>query len=99
MFEMKTVDGVNRGEVKLYALSTCVWCKRTRQLLDRVGVRYSYVYVDLLEGDERERALEELMKYNPGLSFPTIVIDGSRVIVGFEEEAIRGALGDKDAGQ
>ena len=40
----------------LYALSTCVWCRRTKQLLDQLGVEYDYVDVDLLEGGDKTTA-------------------------------------------
>jgi len=28
---MTHVDGKNKGKIMLYALSTCVWCKKTKQ--------------------------------------------------------------------
>jgi len=31
------VAGKNKGQILLYALSTCVWCKKTKQLLDQLG--------------------------------------------------------------
>ncbi|HOS83011.1 MAG TPA: glutaredoxin family protein, partial [Methanolinea sp.] len=34
----------------------------------------------------------EVEKFNPAGSFPTLVINGSRVIVGFREAEIREAL-------
>ena len=33
----------------VYALSTCVWCKLTKQFLNDNNVEYEYVDVDLLE--------------------------------------------------
>ena len=39
------------------------------------------VDVDLLEGGEREKALDELKHYNPLCSFPSLVIDGTVVSV------------------
>jgi len=36
--------------------------------------------------------LDEIRKYNPACSFPTILI-GDTVIIGFNESAIREALG------
>jgi hypothetical protein len=48
--------------------------------------------VDLLTGDERKALLDEIRKFNPACSFPTILI-GDSVIVGFNEIAIRKALG------
>ena len=80
-------------KVVLYALSTCGWCARTKQLLTDLGVEFSYVYVDLLTGDEQGTVVREVEKWNPRLSFPTIVIDGSKVIIGFREEEIRKAVG------
>jgi len=89
---LEHVEGENRGKVTLYALSTCVWCNKTRKLLADLGVEYSYIYVDLLKGDERERTLEEVKRHNPNLSFPTTVIDDERCIVGYKEKEIREAL-------
>jgi len=78
--------------VKLYALSTCGWCKKTKELLDTNGVEYDLVYVDLLEGDEKEAVLDEVRKYNPRTSFPTVVVDDSRSVTGFKEDQLRELL-------
>ncbi len=82
-----------KGEVHLYALSTCGWCAKTRELLTSLGVDFSYVYVDLLPRNEMEKAFDEVKRFNPACSFPTVVIDGRRTIVGFREEKLREALG------
>jgi len=89
---MEHVKGRRRGEIILYALSTCGWCAKTRKLLDDLGVEYSYTYVDRLPPIEMEDAIREVEKYNPSGSFPTLVIDGSRAIGGFREAEIREAL-------
>lgn len=89
---MQHVDGENKGKVVLFALSTCGWCRKTRMLLEDLGVEYEYIYVDLLEGDERNNVVEEVKKWNSQLSFPTLVIDDDKTIVGFNEEGIREAL-------
>ncbi|MCG2827793.1 glutaredoxin family protein [Methanothermobacter sp. K4] len=86
------VNGTEKAKIRLFALSTCGWCKKTRELLEELGVAYDYVYVDLLQGDERENALRELRKWNPSLSFPTLVIDDGDVIVGFDALSIKSAL-------
>ena len=78
--------------VKLYTLSTCSHCKNTKQFLNNLAVRYDFIDVDLLQGEERTDMIEEVKKYNPNTSFPTILI-GNRVIVGFKENEIREALG------
>lgn len=86
------VDGTKKAKIRLFALSTCGWCKKTRELLEELGVAYDYIYVDLLQGDERENAIRELRKWNPSLSFPTLVIDDGDVIVGFDALSIKSAL-------
>ena len=89
---LKHVAGENRGKVMLYALSTCGWCKKTKQLLDELGVAHKYKYVDMSFGAEREELLEEVRAWNPGCSFPTIVI-GELAIVGYKPDKIKETLG------
>ena len=80
------------NSVKMYSLSTCSHCKATKKFLGECGVEYEFTDVDLLEGEERAAILEDVRKYNPRCSFPTIII-GDKVIVGFKENEIREALG------
>ena len=82
----------NKCKVVMYGLSTCVWCKKTRQLLTDLGVDFNYVYVDLLDGNEEESAVREVSRFNPRGSFPTIVINDEKAILGFDEQAIRKAF-------
>ena len=89
---MEHVEGKDRGAVVLYALSTCVWCKKTRRLLDELGVAYDYIYVDLLDDDASRQTKEEMKQWNPRCSFPTLVINNDHCIVGFVEDKIREAL-------
>jgi glutaredoxin len=88
----KRVKGRKAGDVKLYALSTCGWCRMTRELLDSLGVEYDYIYVDLLEGPESDEVAAVVEKVNPSGSFPTIVLDKNNVIVGFKEDEIKRSL-------
>ena len=78
--------------IKVYSLSTCSHCKSTKKLLNECTVMYEFVDVDLLEGEERRAILEDVKKFNPKCSFPTIII-GDKVIVGFKENEIKEALG------
>jgi glutaredoxin-like protein NrdH len=90
---MEHSEGINKGQITLYALSTCVWCKRTKLLLQDLGVAYDYVYVDNLSGDTRNKTVEEIKRWNPKCSFPSLVINNSQCIVGFDEKKIREAIG------
>lgn len=78
--------------VKLYTLSTCSHCKSTKKLLADCTIQYDFVDVDLLQGEERSAILEDVKKFNPKCSFPTIII-GDKVIVGYKEKEIKEALG------
>ncbi len=79
-------------EVKIFSLSTCSHCKSTKKFLSDCTVKYEFVDVDLLEGDERKAILEDVKKFNPKCSFPTVII-GDTVIVGYKEDKIKEALG------
>ena len=86
------VNGKKKGKVMLYALSTCGWCAKTKDFLRSLGVEFDYVYVDMLDGKEQDDAMNEVEKWNPRGSFPTLVIRNEKGIVGFREEEIREAL-------
>ncbi|MGO9017424.1 MAG: glutaredoxin family protein [Syntrophobacteraceae bacterium] len=79
------------NDIKLYALTTCIHCKDTKEYLDKCGVDYDCVNVDKLDGDERRLLIEEIKKANPGCAFPMLLI-GSRVIIGFKRDEIKEAL-------
>lgn len=90
---VKHVDGSNKkNSVFLYALSTCVWCKKTRTLLEELLIDYDYEYVDLLAGEEQEQAMRAIEAVNPQGGFPTMVINKTQVIVGFKPEEITETL-------
>ena len=78
-------------KVKIYTLSTCSHCRSTKRFLDDCKVKYEFTDVDKLQGDERKAILEDVKKWNPRCSFPTIII-GDTVIVGFKENEIKEAL-------
>ena len=89
---VKHVPRENRGTIVLYALSTCGWCARTKRLFDKLGVEYSYADVDLLQGEEKQSVLDEVRRWNPRCSFPTLVINKETCILGYDEQRIREVL-------
>ena len=52
----------NKHRVFVYALSTCVWCKMTKQYLKDNNVEYEYVDVDLCTEEEKQIIYEEQNK-------------------------------------
>jgi glutaredoxin len=91
---MTKVEGKNREhKVTIYTLSTCGWCKKTKNLLKDLEVEYEYFDIDDVSGEEGDRVREELRRHNPRMSAPTIVVDdGKDVIIGFDEEKVRSCL-------
>lgn len=77
--------------VKIYTLSTCSHCRDAKKFLTEHGVPYEFTEVDLLAGSERAAAIEEVKKFNPRCTFPTIIA-GDQVVIGFNEKELRKAL-------
>jgi glutaredoxin-like protein NrdH len=82
----------NKHEVRMYALSTCIWCKRTKQFLNENSVEYEYVDVDLADKDDYDKIREEILDKGGSLSFPVLIIDNSKLINGYRVEDIKEAL-------
>jgi glutaredoxin-like protein NrdH len=93
MIKIEHVKGKNKGKIMLYALSTCGWCRKTKELLNSLGVEYYYIFVDLLKDDDKDKTMKDVEKWNPYCSFPTLVINDQLCIVGFKEDEIREVLG------
>ncbi len=85
--------GAPERDVTMYGLSTCVWCRKMREFLESEGVVFTVVYVDRLDGAEREAALREVRRWNPASSFPTLVIDGVRSVNGYKPDEAKEVLG------
>lgn len=77
--------------VKVYALSTCPYCRMTREYLAAEGVEFDVVEVDLLAGEEREQAVREVRDVSGGASFPVVVI-GDEHVVGFDKPKLKALL-------
>jgi len=84
-----SISGEDKGDIFMFTLSTCIWCKKTKALLAELGVSYKYIDVDLVEGEAEAEVMADFEAKNPETSFPTIVLDGERVILGFKEAEIR----------
>ncbi|MFH1230132.1 MAG: glutaredoxin family protein [Planctomycetota bacterium] len=91
--DLKHVEGNKKKDVRLYALSTCVWCGKTKEFLNKMDVDYYYIDVDGLQGKERQEVVNEIMRFNPQCSFPTIVVNKTKAIVGYKEDEMKMALG------
>ncbi|MFO8110577.1 MAG: glutaredoxin family protein [Thermoplasmata archaeon] len=97
MEAIRKIEGTKKDRsVKLYALSTCGWCKKTKKLLSTLDVEYECIDFDLLPEEKKKLIKEEIKNVNPAISFPTVVVDeGEEIIVGFKEDKIKEVLADE----
>lgn len=79
-----------KKKIRLYALSTCPECKRLKKFLDENNIQYQLIEVDLLDSGEQWVTSKEVKKYNPAVTYPTLVIE--EVMLGLDEKAIKEAL-------
>jgi len=93
MMKIEHVKGKNKGKIMLYALSTCSWCRKTKEFLNKLGLEYDFIYVDYLEGDDKDNTMEEVKKWNPRCTFPTLIINDKECIIGYKEDKIKEVLG------
>lgn len=82
-----------KKKLRLYTLSTCPECKRLKLYLDEHNIKYELIEVDLLDSGEQWVTTKEIKRYNPAVTYPTLVIE--EVILGLNKEAIEIALGIK----
>lgn len=85
-------------EARLFALSTCPYCRMTKKYLDEHEVAYVLTEVDKLEGTTSDAdtpkgaAVAEVKQLSGGTSFPVLIV-GEEVVVGFNKSHINKALG------
>jgi glutaredoxin-like protein NrdH len=72
------------GDLALYALSTCGFCKQAMAFLKEKSIRFKYVFVDELEPQIKFSLKGELeKKYKLHVSYPFLTLDDEKSIVGF----------------
>ncbi len=92
--DISKVDGKNnKHKVFVYALSTCVWCKMTKQFLKDNNIAFEYIDVDLCTEDDKQKIREDIQKRGGSLSYPTTIIDEKRIVTGFRKDLLKEALG------
>ncbi len=82
----------NQHKVTIYALSTCVWCKMTKQYLKDNEVEFEYLDVDLCSPQEKEEARKKILDKGGALSYPTTIVDDKTLITGFRKDLLKEAL-------
>jgi glutaredoxin-like protein NrdH len=81
-------------DLKLFALSTCGFCKRAITFLKEHNVSYSYVYVDKMSVSLKQKIKEEFNeKFKKKIMYPALIIDEKEALLGFTEETWKSNIG------
>jgi len=75
------------ANVKIYSTPTCPWCIRAKQFLTDNHINFENIDVS-----SSQQAVDELMQKSGQMGVPVLDIDG-QIIVGFDKERIKSALG------
>jgi glutaredoxin-like protein NrdH len=87
------VAGKNtKHKVFIYALSTCVWCKMTKQFLKDNAIEFEFVDVDLVTEADKDKIRKEISSKGGSLSYPTTIIDDKTVVTGFRKDLLKKEL-------
>ena len=73
--------------VKIYSTPTCPWCIRTKQFLKDNNITFEDIDVS-----NNQQAAEEMVQKSGQMGVPVLDIEGE-IIVGFDKERIKSALG------
>jgi len=73
--------------VVVYSTPICPWCIKAKNFLKEHKIKFEEIDVS-----EDHKAAEEMVKKSGQRSVPVIEI-GDKIIIGFDEEEIRDALG------
>ena len=80
-------------KVLIYAISTCIWCKRAKKFLRDQDIEYKYVDIDQCNVEDRSKLKKDILARGGQLSYPVIIIDDKILINNFQIDKIRDALG------
>ncbi len=89
MAEFTKVSGKEICDIKIYALSTCIWCRKCRTFFEDNEIAHSYCYIDLLEQDEQDEIEEMLGEHTTIISYPIVFAEGHDVVVGYNERKLK----------
>jgi glutaredoxin-like protein NrdH len=93
MKKEKVPGKVKKNKVLLYALSTCAWCKMTKQFLKDNDVEFEYVDVDQCSDEDLDKIKNDILSKGGSLSYPVIIVDDKTLINGFRKDKIKESLG------
>jgi len=81
-------------KVTIYALSTCLWCKKTKKFFEEKKVPFKAVDYDKLSEDSQEELMAEMRKDGCNGTFPFTRI-GTACVQGYDPAEFAKLLEEK----
>ena len=75
-----------------YTLSTCPWCRKTKQFFAEKGIPFEYVDYDLEAPAKQQQIEGEMTSRGGSMAFPWVLI-GDELVVGWNPEMYSRLLG------
>ncbi|MCK5736132.1 MAG: glutaredoxin family protein [Spirochaetaceae bacterium] len=84
-YTWQTIEGKGQAEnLTLFSLSTCGFCHSARKYLKDRGLAFQYLELDTIPAEDKTGIKDEFKgKFGRRPSFPTLVINGERFLIGF----------------
>lgn len=84
---------IARKRLLLFTLSTCSFCAEAIQFLTDNNLRFHWIETDELPFDVRRKLRNEFNRtFGERMYYPALIVDGSKVLTGFEIDEWREAL-------
>ena len=69
----------------MYGLSTCPWCRKTKQYFTDMQIDFDYINYDLANEEVQSKIMQDMKKLGGGNAFPFVKI-GEEVVIGYNPE-------------
>ena len=84
--------------IKVYTLSTCLYCEKTIEFLRSNGIEFETLIMDQLSGKEQEKAVAEAYRLSGQRSYPVTDVNGTGVI-GYDIQRFKKLLDVEERGE
>ncbi len=85
--KFELVQMAQKHTVRIWSTSGCPWCHKTKEWLKARNIEFTDINVD-----SDQKAAAEMIEKSGQRGVPVIEIDGKKIIIGFNEPALKKAL-------